>query len=233
MATNNALHESFDNGIGAIGNAWNVDTSVKGQVKLSGNSALMEWATGKDAGHGYGTYTVHAKLDGGQPGSAILLWPGDNNWPGAEIDMAEITPDGSGRQYGTVHWNSGGNDAYIAKIYDGVQGGVFHDYQLVWEPGKLTYKVDGAVKATITEHVPADYAHGGMNNVIGFLNNNPSTSLTVTQVDFAPLGGGSAPIESAVVAAPTAADAASAAAFDWNAAAAEVMENYHETGIWG
>ncbi len=145
--TDTPLYESFDDGLGPISNAWNVDQSVGGEVRLSGDAALMEWATGPEAGHGYGTYTVEAKLDGDVPGPGIILWPGDNQWPGQEIDMVEITPDGSGRQYGTVHWDNDGADAYLAQIYDGVEGGVFHEYQMVWEPGRITFLVDGAEKA--------------------------------------------------------------------------------------
>lgn len=195
MASNDALHISFDNGLGSLGNAWNVDTSVPGEVRLAGNSALMEWAVGRDAGHGYGTYTINAKVDGNQPGPAIIFWPGDNQWPGQELDLVEITPDGSGRQYGTVHWNNGGHDAYSAQVFDGVSGGVFHDYTMIWEAGKITYQVDGQTKAVFTENVPVDFAHGGMNNTIGFLNNNPNTSITVRDVTYAPLGG-SAPAQS-------------------------------------
>ncbi len=183
-----SLYESFDNGPGALGNVYNVDFSTPGEVRLGGSSAMMEWATGRSAGHGYGTYTVEAKLDGNQPGPAIIFWPGDNQWPGQELDLAEITPDGSGRQYGTVHWNNNGSDAYNAQVYDGVSGGVFHDYTMVWEPGKITYLVDGQVKATFTENVPVDFANGGMNNTIGFLNNNPNTSITVRDVSYDPLG---------------------------------------------
>jgi beta-glucanase (GH16 family) len=213
MASNDALHISFDNGLGTLGNAYNVDTSTPGEVKLAGNSALMEWAVGRDAGHGYGTYTIQAKLDGNQPGPAIIFWPGDNQWPGQELDLVEITPDGSGRQYGTVHWNAGGHDAYAAQVYDGVQGGQWHDYTMVWEAGKITYQVDGQTKAVFTDHVPVDFAHGGMNNTIGFLNNNPSTSITVGDVSYTPLGG-SAPAQS------------------WTPApqaAAPVVENYAST----
>ena len=241
---NNALSESFDNGTGAIGNAWNVDTSVKGQVTLSGG-ALMEWASGRDAGHGYGTYTITAKLDGNQPGSAILLWPGDDKWPGQEIDIVETTPDGSGRQYGALHWNNNGSDAFTTRIFDGVQGGVSHDYQLVWEPGRITYKVDGVEKGVVTENVPADFDHGGMNNVIGFLNNNPSTSLTVSHVDFTPLSGGAATAAAAPVAffqapapaqpaapAPAPAPAAQSGPIDWNALAAQATANHDATGAW-
>jgi beta-glucanase (GH16 family) len=223
MAANDALHITFDDGFGSIGNAWNVDTSVRGEVKLAGNSAMMEWAVGRDAGHGYGTYTINAKAEGTEPGAAIIFWPGDNQWPGQEIDLLEITPDGSGRQYGTVHWNDGGRDAYEAQIYDGVYGGVFHDYTMVWEAGRITFKVDGAEKAVFTDNVPVDFANGGMNNTIGFLNNNANTSITVRDVTYTPLGG-SAPAYTAPQAAPLdeqslyAAPVAAATADAWQAA---------------
>ncbi len=189
---NEALNISFDNGLGTLGNAWNVDTSTNGEIKLAGNSAIMEWASGPSAGHGYGTYTVEAKLEGNEPGAAIIFWPGDDQWPGQELDLAEIAPDGSGQIYGTVHWNDNGHDAYSAQVYDGIYTGSFHEYTMVWEPGKITYLVDGETKAVFTDNVPKDFAHGGMNNTIGFLNNNPDTSITVRDVSYTPLGGAAA-----------------------------------------
>jgi hypothetical protein len=250
--SNNALSESFDFGLGPISNAWNVDQSVSGQVTLRGSSAMMEWAVGPDAGHGYGTYTVTAKVDGNQPGAAIVLWPGDNQWPGQEIDMMETAVDGSGRHYGTVHWNAGGSDGYNYTVYDGITGGVFHDYQMVWEPGKITFSVDGKQMGVITDHVPVDYDHGGMNDTIGFLNNNPNTSITVSHVDFTPLGSPTAVTQLTMLAATpaSAADPAPAAVpepeaqpepeaashadapIDWNAIAAQVQANFEATGFW-
>jgi hypothetical protein len=254
MASNDALHVSFDNGSGSLGNGWgNVDFSVPGEVTLRGNSGLMEWAVGRDAGHGYGTYTVNAKLDGGTAGSAIILWPGNDRWPGQEMDIVETMGDGSGRQYATVHWDGGGWDSYDAKILDGVYGGSFHDYTLVWEPGRITVKVDGQEKASWTDHVPTDFAHGGINNTIGFLNNNSASSITVRDVSYTPLGGEapawSAPapevieyvapaVEAAV--APVAEAVAEAIAepshdsdhIDWNALAAQAYANWQATGTW-
>jgi beta-glucanase (GH16 family) len=240
-----ALSESFDDGFGTLGNVWNVDHSVMGEIKLAGHSGIMEWATGKDAGHGYGTYTVTAKVDGNQPGPGIVFWPGNDQWPGQEIDLVEVTPDGSGRQYGTVHWNDGGSDAYEPKIFEGVEGGVFHDYQMIWEPGRITFKVDGAEKGVITDHVPLDFASGGMNNTIGFMNNNPDTSLTVRHVEFTPLGEtapDSAPAFNPEFE-PTILPASEEPVItpdvishdgpvDWNAIAAQVMANYAATGSW-
>jgi len=246
MASSDAMNVTFDNGLGSISSAFNVDTSVPGQVTLAGGSAMMEWALGASSGHGYGTYDVHAMVSGNQPGPAIVLWPGDNHWPGQEIDMVEITPNGSGQQYGTVHWNAGGSDAYNATIYGGVQSGVFHDYTMVWEPGKITFSVDGQQKGTITDHVPVDYAHGGMNNTIGFLNNNPNTSITVDNVSYTPLGDDAAAhLPAAAAAAPDATDTTAAAttpsaadlmassgSIDWNAIATLVQGNYQHDGYW-
>ena len=237
MATNKALTESFNNGVGALGNAWNVSVA-NGAVTLNGSSALMEWATGPSAGHGYGTYTVTAKVDGNQPGPGIILWPGDNKWPGQEIDMLEITPDGSGRQYGTVHWDNNGKDAYATVIFDGVTGGKYHDYTLVWAPGLITFKVDGVTKGTIDGNVPVDFDHGGMNNTIGVMNNNSNTSITVSHIEFTPLGEtvqaapapAPAPAPSPVV--TPVASVSAGAVVDWNALAAQVEANYAATGRW-
>jgi hypothetical protein len=189
MPSNEALNISFDDGVGSISNLWNVDLSTPGEVRLDGNSAMMQWAVGRDAGQGYGTYNINARFDGTEPGSAIVFWPGDNQWPGQEIDIGEMTPDGSGRQYGALHWNDGGSDAYDTVIFDGVRTGVFNDYGMVWEPGRITMTVNGEVKAVFTENVPVDFDNGGMDNTIGFLNNNPNTSLTVREVSYTPMGG--------------------------------------------
>jgi beta-glucanase (GH16 family) len=248
MASSDAMNLSFDSGFGSISNAFNVDNSVPGQVTLAGGSAMMEWAVGAASGHGYGTYDIHAMVTGNQPGPAIVLWPGDNKWPGQEIDMVEITPNGSGQQYGTVHWNAGGSDGYNPVIYDGVKSGVFHDYTMVWEPGKITFLVDGQQKGVITDHVPVDYAHGGMNNTIGFLNNNPNTSITVDHVSYTPLGDSVpayTPLVSAAAAVPAAVETAAAATtqsatdlmassgpIDWNAVASLVQANYQHDGYW-
>ncbi len=220
MASSDPLHITFDDGFGSLGAVWNVDTSTPGEIRLGGLSAIMEWATGPEAGHGYGTYTIEAKVEGSEPGTAIVFWPGNDVWPGQEMDMAEITPDGSGRQYGTLHYNNNGSDGFHAEVYDGVANGVFHQYQMTWEPGRVTHKVDGEVKAVFTENVPVDFANGGVNNTIGFLNNNPDTALTVRDVKYAPLGGevtyaplsGDAPAWTPPAAEATAPDVASFAA---------------------
>ena len=231
IETDVPFHESFDNRNGALTDNWGADYSVPGQVTLTGNAGMMEPAEAITSGHGYGTYTVTAKFDGTMPGSAIILWPGDNNWPGQEINLAEVANDGSGRQYATLHWNNNGEDAIRVHFHEGVKGGVFHTYQLVWEPGQLTWLVDGQVTAIDREYVPRDYDHGGMNNVIGVLNNSPDTTLTVTDVDYVPLGG-TPPVASPPPAAEPVPAPVAEEPVDWYALAAQVTANFEETGQW-
>ena len=208
-----AFRDSFDMGIVNFPDTWNVDTSVIGQVTLhtpayDQTSGMMEATGSPSIGHGYGTYTVNAMLTGNAQGPAIMLWPGDDQWPGSEMDFGEIANDGSG-QYSSLHWDNGG-DRYDVRLFsDNVQGGVFHEYQVVWEPGTLTLNVDGVQQVVYTDHVPADYAHGGMDHVFAFLNINPNTSLTVTDASYVPLG-----------AIPAALGPVAGAETDWNALAA-------------
>jgi beta-glucanase (GH16 family) len=239
------INIDFNGNLGTLTNAWNVNTSPSGQVTLTGSSAMMEPATGADAGHGYGTYDVVAKIDGSQPGPAIVFWPGNDQWPGQEIDLAENAQDGSGQQYGTLHWNAGGSNAFDYQVYNGVSGGAFHDYQMVWEPGKITMKVDGTTTATFTDHVPTDHDHGGINNTIGVMNTNSATSVTVDHVSYTPLGGTAAAASTATGHAASAATDVTAAVgasvdtsgvhtdhTDWTALAAQVQANFEATGHW-
>jgi hypothetical protein len=249
VETDLPLRESFDNGIGVFTDNWNVDASVPGQVTLRGTSGLMQQAVSTSSGQGYGTYTINAKFEGNMPGPAIILWPGDNKWPGQEINLAEVTNDGTGRIYGALHWNDNGDHA-VTDIYEGVLTGVFHEFKLIWEPDHLTYLVDGVKQAEFTQYVPMDYDHGGMNNVIGWLNTNPATSMTVTDVDYVPLGVAGTPVAELPPIAPTPAPvptapvvtpvvtpvttpvATPAAAIDWDALGAQAAANFAATGHW-
>ncbi|MDO9710747.1 family 16 glycosylhydrolase [Paracraurococcus lichenis] len=181
--------ESFDSGIGALTNRWGsgIDTSIPGQVTVSGVSGIMERPWGAAAGHGYGTYTIVAKLDGNVQGSAGLLWPGDDVWPGPEMDLIEIV---GGIPYGTLHWQGGnGRDAYASQYYDGIDESRVHTYSLDWEPGSVTFYVDGRSWGSFTDHVARDYDHGGVNMTISIMNTNPNTAITVYEVSYHASGG--------------------------------------------
>lgn len=180
--------ESFDNGVGSLNHIWgnaNIDTSVPGQITVSGNGGFMEKPTGPSAGHGYGSYTVVASIQGNTEGAAALLWPGNDKWPGPEYDIVEVI---KGEAYGTVHYNANGQDGYQTATYRGLDESQVHSYTMDWQPGKITMSVDGQVYGTITDNVGADFANGGVNEVIGLMNRSSGTSMTVYEVSYSASG---------------------------------------------
>ncbi len=184
-----SFSESFNNGIGALNHTWGngIDTSVRGQVTVSGNSGLMENPGGAAAGHGYGTYSITASMSGHATGPAALLWPGDDKWPGPEMDMAEII---NGQVYGTMHYNGGGSDVYGSVFYNGVDESKVHTYTLDWQPGKVTFSVDGRSYGGFSDNVGRDFDHGGINEVFSIMNSSGGTSITVYDISYSPSGGG-------------------------------------------
>jgi len=183
--------ENFDNGLGTLSHIWgsgtgNIDSSVAGQVTLTGAAGFMEAPYGPSAGHGYGSYNVVAEIHGDTDGSAALLWPGNDTWPGPEYDIVEVI---NGQAYGTVHHNDGGQDGYATVSYGGLEESKVHSYTLDWEPGRITMSVDGNVYGSITDNVGADYDHGGMNEVLGLINRGAATSMTVYEVSYSASAG--------------------------------------------
>ncbi|WP_158292034.1 family 16 glycosylhydrolase [Paracraurococcus ruber] len=181
--------ESFDNGVGALTHRWGsgIDTSVRGQVTVSGDSGMMEQPWGAAAGHGYGTYTVVAKLNGYDAGPAALLWPGNDKWPGPEMDIVEFI---NGHAYSALHWDNGGRDGYRVIEYSGLDAGQTHTYTLDWQPGRVTVAVDGRTYGSYTDNVSADYDHGGVNQTMSIMNRGWNTSITVYEIGYSPNGGG-------------------------------------------
>ena len=178
--------ESFNHGLGALNHTWgNVDTSIAGQVTVSGSSSgIMEHPSGAAAGHGYGEYSFTLSMSGDAQGPAALLWPGNDKWPGPEFDVAEFI---DGHVYGTVH-SAGhdGGDQYECVTYDGINASDKHTYTLDWEPGKITFGVDGHTYGSVGDNVGADFAHGGVNEVIGVNNMDSDTSITLYEVSYTP-----------------------------------------------
>jgi hypothetical protein len=181
--------ESFDNGIGALNHTWGngIDTSVRGQVTVRGDSGIMENPWGAAAGHGYGTYSITASMSGHAEGPAALLWPGNDKWPGPEYDIAEFI---GGRPYGTMHFNSNGNDVYGSVYYNGVDESTVHTYTLDWQPGHITFSVDGRSYGGFSDNVGRDFDHGGINEVFSIMNRGGGTSITVYDISYSPSGGG-------------------------------------------
>jgi beta-glucanase (GH16 family) len=184
-----SFYESFDNGTGALTHRWagDIDTSVSGQITLRGNSGVMERPSGSDAGHGYGQYTVTAKVEGDEVGPAALLWPSDDKWPGNELDFVEVLPDGT--SYGTAHHGNNGYDWYDARMYRGNDESQVHTYGIDWQADRVAFSVDGRDAGTVWMNTK-DAAHGGSNVVFGVMNKNDDTSITVYDMSYTPSGGG-------------------------------------------
>ncbi len=167
--------ESFDNGLGKLGHAWgHYDTSTKGQVTVSGfasdnyqvNGGIMVKPAGASAGDGYGLYNFTLKMSGDGPGPFAALWPATDRWPGPELDVVEQQP--GGKPYSTIHWKAAdGGDGYKPYMLGDVNTREVHTYSINWQQEKIEFFVDGKLKATATDHIPKDFAHGGENSAAG------------------------------------------------------------------
>ncbi len=181
-----SFYESFDNGTGALTHHWagNIDTSVRGEITLRGYSGVMEWPGGSGAGHGYGQYTVTAKVEGDKVGPAALLWPSNDRWPGNEFDFVEVLSDGTA--YSTAHADRGG-DWYQASLHWGLDESQVHTYGINWQADRVSFTVDGRDAGTVSMD-SKDAAHGGTNVVFGVMNRNDNTSITVYDMSYSPWG---------------------------------------------
>lgn len=138
-------------------NAGNIHTGSDGLTIETTNSG-GGWTTGGFSqgwrGQTYGLYQVHARVDPGQgTGPNIVLWPNDNVWPGPEIDLLEA-PNGRGDAFMTLHWAGADGSNQYTTIDTGANVNDWHTYAVDWEPGQLTFYVDGSSIWSTTDHVP-------------------------------------------------------------------------------
>jgi hypothetical protein len=137
--------------------------AVNGNVSFDSNGATLTAGSGGGVGflqapyqaQTYGLYQVTAKLEAGQSnGAAVVLWPANNVWPGPEVDLMESFDTSRQSAYTTIHWNDNGNNDYDAHNFtlDATQ---WHTYAYDWEPGSLTYYIDGHEMFSTTDHVPS------------------------------------------------------------------------------
>ena len=131
------------------------------------NTGFMRPDFNAGSGDGYGVYKATLSLDKGQgAGAAITLWPSDNKWPGAELDLLETGATRSSG-YSTVHWKgSNGSNAYAYGSFN-VDLTQKTNVAVDWEPGSVTFFVGGREVYRNTSHVPQDAAHGGVNESFG------------------------------------------------------------------
>lgn len=132
------------------------------------NVGFMQADNSRTAGQGYGLYSVTASADANQGvGICICLWPSDNNWPGAELDMLESWDPSRQTGYATIHWRGADGSNQYEPHQLNLDLTQIHTYALDWERGSLTYYVDGQQIFQQTDHVPLDAADGGVNESFG------------------------------------------------------------------
>ena len=151
------------------GEARFVSTAASGWA----DTGRIQLPYGAEAGQGYGYDYIVAKLypnEGGGP--AGLVWPGNNEWPGFELDMIEA-PDREG-VFSNHHWRGpNGEDFFNWHYADTLPDGtdldptVFHEYGFERTPDRLSYFIDGQMVWTTTENVPVAFEDGGTDLVLG------------------------------------------------------------------
>lgn len=133
---------------------------TNGALKLDVARAGTAWTAGgiSQGGTGvtYGLFQVRAKADPGQGvGPALLLWPTSNMWPGPEVDLLESPASDRSAAVFTLHWtNTDDSNQYVSQSYP-LDVTAWHTYAVDWEPGEVTYSIDGQQLYQTTVNVPS------------------------------------------------------------------------------
>ena len=138
-------------------------------------------------GQSYGYFEMRAKLPAGQGlWPAFWLMPGDMysySWTtGYEIDVMEVGGKNPSIDYMNLHYPGGQYMSSTAAGGDLSAG--FHTFAVDWEPGVITWYLDGAQRKQVTSNVPsipmyliADLAIGGSWSAIGYPDSATQTKI--------------------------------------------------------
>jgi beta-glucanase (GH16 family) len=139
------------------------------QVNMTGSSVALAATNQSSGGYGYqsgwistegsfafnyGMVDYRAKMPAGQGlWSGLWLDQPDHSNPWGEIDVQEMLLGNTHTVYGSLHgwaptpsWSELQGRVLTA---DPTQG--FHDYQVIWQPGMITWAIDGVVYAQYTQ----------------------------------------------------------------------------------
>jgi len=99
----------------------------------------------------YGYLEARMRLPGGSGfWPAFWTWPSNEQWP-PEIDVMEFYGDSLSRLYLAYH-GEGGSTGTTVSTQDWTSG--WHTFAVHWEPGRLTWYVDGVPRKTV-DRAPA------------------------------------------------------------------------------
>ncbi|HKI17564.1 MAG TPA: glycoside hydrolase family 16 protein, partial [Isosphaeraceae bacterium] len=135
----------------------------------------------------YGFFEVRAKLPAGQ-GFWPAIWMYGSNSSDDELDIMEFLGGDKTTVYQTMHESSGALEQVAPTSTDWTSG--YHLFQMLWEPGQVTFYIDNVETASFTTNVPAEPMYLMLNFDVGGPNDwggapNSSTPTTVTfNVDY-------------------------------------------------
>lgn len=145
----------------------------------------------------YGTFEYRAKFTGGT-GTWPAIWllgakcqadqitdSGNNcNWPNPgseEIDITEVTNGFTNTP--KQNYFSGNSSHFCMPSASDVSQN-WHTYDLVWQPGSLVWKIDGAVTCTVTTLVPSTPMFPIINVALGGTGGGTVDNSTLPQTMF-------------------------------------------------
>ena len=178
-----------------------------GTVMMHGSGAgvgLMTFPLGANACFPNGMFEFRAKFSsstgniGSGSGPALVIWPGDDIWPGSEVDLGEINWEGDA--YTATHWRDDvvcadrGGDCYRTFLFKDPPGNITDKYFLdrlahlrrlsPERPHPLLPR--RRLIGEDTENPAVDFAGGGVNHAFGFMNRSPETTCECDWMRWTP-----------------------------------------------
>jgi len=101
----------------------------------------------------YGYFDIRAKMPKGD-GLWGSIWLYNQAEDDNEIDIVELLGKDPTIAHQTMHSTTTGLHQYNSMSKDWTQS--YHDYAVKWQPGLLTFYIDGVARGTVTKGVPAE-----------------------------------------------------------------------------
>lgn len=132
---------------------------ITARQEADGSYTSARMTTQNNVEHSFGRVEARVQLPSGQG-----IWPAfwmlgsdfpETEWPDSgEIDIMEFIGSDVGTVHGTVHGPGYSGGEGVGASYDHPEGGDFSDgfhvFAIDWEPGSITWSVDGVPFNTIT-----------------------------------------------------------------------------------
>ncbi|MBV9229153.1 MAG: glycoside hydrolase family 16 protein [Chloroflexi bacterium] len=101
----------------------------------------------------YGYFDIRAKMPKGA-GLWGSIWLYNQSGDDNEIDIVELLGKDPTVVHQTMHSTTSGQHQYNSLAKDWTRG--YHDYAVKWQPGRLTFYIDGIARGTVTNGVPSE-----------------------------------------------------------------------------